>query len=130
MNLSPEQKVQFDCVTFTHTMCPTVLLSASQNGLFLGGSKNVAAYIRKMKLLGLLPGELDLMLTWPGKNILFVELKAGKNDTTDAQDKVIYARRRQGFDCDVAWTLIQYHAILKKFNVPIRSGLYAGIGQT
>ena len=88
MKFSPEQLVQLDCVTFTHKMCSGVLLSASQNGLYLGDGRSVAAYIRKQKLLGLLPGELDLMLTWAGRNVLFIEVKAGKNDTTQNQETV------------------------------------------
>ena len=128
MKFTPEQLVQFDCVQFTKTMCPQVLLSASQNGLYVG-AKNVAAYITKMKMLGMLVGELDLMLTWPVKNILFCELKAAKKTTSDSQEGVIALRQKQGFDCYVAHSLVEYVEGLRRYGVPIRAGFDAGIGR-
>lgn len=129
MKLSPEQVEQSQCVQFTRIMCPQVLISASQNGMYLGDGKNVYAYITKQKALGMLPGELDLMLTWPGKNVLFVEMKYGDNKTTDNQNSVIAIRGKQGFDCVVARSLVEYVGFLRTYSVPMKSGFYAGIGK-
>ena len=82
-----------------------------------------------MKMLGMLVGESDLMLTWPDRGILFCELKAGKNKTTDSQDGVMTLRQLQGFDCFVAYSLIEFVAGLKRFRVPMRTGIYAGVGR-
>lgn len=129
MKFSPEQLVQLSCVDFTHKICFGILLSASMNGLYLGGARNVAAYIAKQKMLGLLPGELDLMLTWANKNILFAEIKSADGRVSDNQEKVIGIRRGQGFDCFVAYSLDEYVTNLRAFKVPMRSGYYAGVGR-
>lgn len=128
MKFTPEQLVQLDCVNFTRVMCPTVLWSASMNGMFVN-LKNAKAYITKMKMLGMLVGELDLMLTWPQKNILFCELKSKIGNTSDSQDAVIAFRQKQGFDCYVAHSLVEYVDGLRRYGVPIRAGFYAGIGK-
>lgn len=128
MKWSPEQLVQLACVDFTRVMCPSVLLSASQNGIYVS-SKSAGFYIARQKRLGLLPGELDLLLTWPNKNILFCELKSKDGTTTDSQDEVIARRQSQGFDCFVAHSIDEYVSGLQAYGVPIRSGFYAGIGQ-
>lgn len=129
MKLTHEHRHQAQCVDFVAKCCPDVLLSASMNGMYLGAGRNVYAYIAKQKMLGMLPGELDLMLTWSDKNILFIEMKYGKNTTTENQDSVIAIRRAQGFDCEVAHSLVEFVAHLRRYGVPIRSGFYAGIGQ-
>lgn len=130
MKLSPEQLIQLSCVDFTEKCCPGVLLSASQNGMYVGKGPKVRAYIARQKRLGMLPGELDIMLTWSPKQILFIEIKAGKNDITDNQKEIMNIRRQQGFDCCVAWTLEDYVGYIRAYKVPIRMGMfYAGIGR-
>lgn len=130
MKFSPEQLVQLSCVDFTHRVCMGVLISASQNGLYLGGARNVAAYIQKQKILGMLPGELDLMLTWAGKNILYAEIKSEDGRVSPNQHKVMDIRRGQGFDCCVAYSLDEYVGYLRSYKVPMRNVYYAGIGRT
>lgn len=129
MRALPEQQIQMACVDFTSFCCPNVLLSASQNGLYIGNGKNAAAYIARQKKLGMLPGELDLMLTWAPKNILFVELKSQGGRLTKTQEIVIATRNAQGFDCVVALSLDQYVAYLRQYRVPMRPCFYAGIGR-
>lgn len=128
MRLSPEQSVQLTIVDFTFRFCPEVLLSASQNGVYAGSGKHVGAYINQQKRLGMLVGELDLMLTWPTKNILFVEVKSTGGRLTGNQQIVIEKRTAQGFDCVVVFSLNQYVTYLRRYKVPMRSGVYAGIG--
>lgn len=124
--MGPEELLQIACADFTRLCCPTVLLSASQNGLYLGGGRYVGDYIIRQKRRGLLPGELDLMLTWPEKNILFIELKSKTGRLTDAQEDVMSRRIAQGFDCVVANSFDLYVNFLISHNVPMRRMIYAG----
>lgn len=141
MKFSPEQLIQVDCVEFTRIMCPEVLLIASMNGMYLGGLRNVGAYIAKMKKLGMRTGDLDLRLHWVGgyrgrtpdddfdyPKTAYIELKAGRNKLTDEQLDVMAGLKRIGIPYDWTNSLVGYVDILKKFGVPMRSGFYAGVG--
>lgn len=70
-----------------------------------GGLRDVVT-AAKLKAEGLRPGIPDLMLAAPSKGAhgLYVEMKVGKNDTSDAQDEVIAYLRRQRYVCAVCWT--------------------------
>lgn len=140
MKFSPEQLIQLNCVDFTRIMCPTVLLIASMNGMFLGGMKNPGAYIAKMKKLGMYGGDLDLRLHWVNSDASeeagfrcpvsgYIELKAGKNTPTDDQQLMMKSLDQIGIPN--AWTnsLDGYVNILRRWKVPMRSGYYAGIGK-
>ena len=123
-------------------MCPEVLLIASMNGMFLGGNKNVSAYIAKMKMLGMVAGDLDLRLHWMGgyrgptpeddfdyPKTGYIELKAGRNEPTDDQcDMMAKLDKMQILNARTN-SFAGYVAILKSWNVPMRSGYYAGIGE-
>lgn len=121
MRLKPEEIIQLACVDFTVKCCPEVLLSASQNGIYIGDGKNVYAYMQKQKRLGLLSGELDIMLTWPGRNILFIEMKSKDGRLTENQREVISLRIMQVFPCEVARSLDEYINLLVKYNVLMRT---------
>lgn len=127
--LSPEQSVQMSCVDFTMKCCIGVLVSASQNGLYLGEGRNIGQYIEKQKRLGMLPGEFDLMLTWDNKNILFCEMKSKRGILSESQIEVMLIRKQQGFNCFVAHSLVEYYDGLRRYGVPIRTGIYAGLGR-
>ena len=139
MKLRPEEIIQAQCVDFTRVMCPQVLLVASMNGMYLGGGKNVRAYIHKMLKLGMRPGDLDLRLHWRGlagdgadcseaPMTAYIELKAGKNPLTDQEIDFMAELSRIGILRDWTNSFEGYVDILKKWQVPMRSGLYAGIG--
>lgn len=119
-------------------MCPDVLLIASMNGMYLGGLRNVGAYIEKMKRLGMRTGDLDLRLHWfdkllkegYGYNIgrtCYIELKSGRNTPTDQQLSVMADLDKIGIQN--AWTnsIEGYVDILKRFGVPMRTGIYGNI---
>jgi hypothetical protein len=142
MKYSPEELVQIDCVEFTKIMCPKVLLIASMNGMYLGGIRNPAAYIAKMKKMGMRSGDLDIRLHWMGgyrgrtsdddfdyPKTAYVELKAGKNKPTNEQKDMMECLERLCIPNGWTNTIVGYVALLKKFGVPMRSGLYAGVGQ-
>lgn len=140
MRWSPEELVQLECVNFTRIMCPSVLLIASMNGLYLNGGKNIGAYINKMKKLGMRTGDLDIRLHWQDREEFknygfvapktgYVELKAGRNTPTDNQLEVMAALDKIGILNGWTNSAAGYVSILKSWNVPMRTGIYAGIGK-
>lgn len=113
-----EKPIQISIVEFTLRCCPLILLSASQNGMWAGRGKNVGNYINQQKRSGMLVGELDLLLTWPDRGILFVEVKSETGKLSEPQENVIDRRTAQGFDCEVVHSLDEYMAALKKHRAP------------
>lgn len=143
MKLSPEQIIQRDCVKFTHYACPDVLLIASMNGMYLGGLRNVGAYIARMKILGMRSGDLDLRLHWSADirdadfdheysqpMTAYVELKAGKNPLTQEQKDVMAELNKIGIPNHWTNTLEGYIEILRVLRVPMRRVFFPGIGWT
>lgn len=142
MKFTPEQLLQIDCLEFTRIMCPGVLVIASMNGMFLGNMRNPAAYISKMKKLGMRVGDLDLRLHWNQSNIkyedrdyhfyagactAYIELKAGRNTPTEDQKNMMDQLNKIGISCSWTNSLEGYVTILKSLGVPMRNGIYGRI---
>ena len=64
------------------------------------------------KVLGVLPGVLDLMAGWPVSQCGVLELKVGKNKLTTPQNKFISWARHIGWHTGVAYTVKQAHGVL------------------
>ncbi|MEZ3435705.1 MAG: VRR-NUC domain-containing protein [Lachnospiraceae bacterium] len=69
-----------------------------------GGKRN-AAEAARFKAMGVKPGVPDLCLPVPMNGFagLYIEMKYGKNKTTDAQEEWIEALRRQGYKVAVCY---------------------------
>lgn len=69
-----------------------------------GGKRN-AAEAARFKAMGVKPGVPDLCLPVPMNGFagLYIEMKYGKNKTTDAQEEWIDALRRQGYKVTVCY---------------------------
>lgn len=112
-----EDIIQRNVISWWHGYHGTVkiperLLYANVNGAALGHGK--AEYQIKqrqirgwlLKLAGLRNGVFDLFLAVARKGAhgLYVELKAGDNDTSKDQDMFMYDVRDQGYSAVVCWT--------------------------
>jgi hypothetical protein len=69
--------------------------------------KNIA---RKFKAMGLKPGVPDVLIleTRHGYTGFAIELKCGKNDTTEFQDQWIMQLRKRGWKILVTWSLDEF----------------------
>jgi len=72
------------------------------------------------KALGVKPGVSDIIILWPDRHALFIELKAGRGHLTDAQEDFHAIMRRCGFDTAEARTLEEIDNILDFRQVPTR----------
>lgn len=127
MKLSPEDALQLECVTFLRTMCPAIFFwhTANENKLIsLLPAKRQFFLRKKMAVLGLTPGVPDLILTWPGKNILFIELKAGKNKPTPDQTKFLRRIESLGFAMGWCNSFEGFLRMLRNAGAPMRTGRY------
>ncbi|WP_263378460.1 hypothetical protein [Granulicella paludicola] len=90
------------------------------NGTYLGGSKNVFAYIAKLKRMGMEVGDPDPRLHWTGGRTLFLECKADANKVTDVKVNMMADLPAMGFPCEVVYTLDEADAALRTHGVPMR----------
>ncbi len=107
-----EHHIQVACVRWFQTQHPRHLLFAIPNG----GKRNpvVAA---KLKAEGVLPGVPDLFIAAArgGFNGLFVELKAGKNKPTPAQEDVMRGLTSAGYKCAVCRSLDEFMEVVNDY---------------
>ncbi len=84
--------------------------------------------MKKMHMLGLQPGILDISLFWYGC-YAEIELKAGKNKPDDNQIARMADIKRLGFQSGWCNNLASFITMVKTMKVPLRhrSGIYAGI---
>ena len=79
---------------------------------------------QKNRAKGVRSGVPDLKFWWPnGRG--WIELKAGKNDTSDNQDEMHAELRKAGDLVEVCWSLDQVLATLQTWGVPLRSRISA-----
>jgi hypothetical protein len=71
------------------------------------------------KAKGVRSGVPDLHFTYKGRSF-WIELKAGKNDTSDNQDEMHRELRRAGCSVAVCWSLEQTLAQLRGWGIPLR----------
>jgi len=81
-----------------------------------GGQRNkiVAA---KMKAEGVLAGTPDIFIPEPrnGFHGLWIEFKFGKNKLTDSQSYVIGKLRKNGYRCEVCYSLEEFLTIVDNY---------------
>lgn len=141
-NLSPEESLQLDCLTFLKMFAPHVLCWHTPNGMALGNGKNRFAYMAKMKKLGLLPGVPDLVLHWQSVTLFmhgdavipkgfprtaYVELKDGKNPLTDSQMDVAWRLDKLGVPTFLCRDIGEFIGVCIELEVPMKGGMYGAI---
>jgi hypothetical protein len=109
-----EHQLQVACVKWFHANYSQYaeMLFAIPNG----GQRNVIV-ASKLKAEGVKPGIPDLMLAVPlkGFNGLFIELKVGKNTTSEHQVRMINNLRKQGYQCKVVYDLQQFMSATNEY---------------
>ena len=73
---------------------------------------------------GCIAGLPDVCVLFLGR-IYGIELKAGKNGTSDKQDELHGAWKAAGADVAVCWTLDHVEAALRRWGVPLKAGVGA-----
>lgn len=130
MKYSPEEILHVECVNFLRVMCPGVLFwhTPNENKLLSMLTSPRRFFLqKKMYALGVLPGVSDLIIFWPDRNGVFVELKAGKNKLTDAQCEFRTRISLMGFSFGTCRTLDEFVNFLKSIQVPMRKGIYGNL---
>ena len=107
-----EHTMQVMAVYWFRYQYPECLLLAVPNG----GQRNkiVAA---KMKAEGVLAGTPDIFIPEPrnGFHGLWIEFKFGKNKLTDSQSYVIGKLRKNGYRCEVCYSLEEFLTIVDNY---------------
>lgn len=100
-----EDTLQKACVRYMAYQYPGIICFHPANG----GKRNYFE-AAKFKAMGVVPGIPDLVICRPRGmyGALFVELKAGKNSTTDIQDEVIRKLKNSGYYVAVARSLDEF----------------------
>lgn len=100
--LTQEQKLQESCVKFLKLQYPNLLFTHVPNE----GKKS--AFERFLyKIMGVRTGISDILIFKPsnGYNGLAIELKVGKNKTTDLQNKFLKDIYDCGWSCFIVYSL-------------------------
>ena len=76
-----------------------------------------ATVAAKMKAEGVLSGvpDLHLPLARKGYHGLYIEMKVGKNKTTDNQNAVMQALEKQGYKCSVCYTFEEFMKTINEY---------------
>lgn len=109
---NPEADLQRACVRYMQLQYPQVICFHPANGGYR--SKVEAAIFSGM---GVLPGIPDLVICQPAGNsgALFVELKAGRNGTTDIQEAVIGKLKLSGYQVAVVRSLDEFIELVDEY---------------
>jgi hypothetical protein len=109
-----EHNLQKACVQWFRFNYPSMkyLLFAIPNG----GLRNIRV-ATKLKAEGVVAGVPDLFLAIPNQeaNGLFIEMKAGKNQLTEAQKYMIGELQGQGYQCKVCRDFDHFMQIIKNY---------------
>lgn len=81
-----------------------------------GGTRNPKEAV-ELKRQGVKPGVPDLFIPLPrgSKHGMFIEMKYGKNKTTDNQNKWLCYLVQQGYECHVCYSCESAVACVKKY---------------
>lgn len=119
--LRPEEDLQKTIVHWLKLCAPSVLISASLNGVWLGGGKFACLYAHNLKLLGQLRGEPDLRLMWWPAKTLYLELKIKPNKVSPDQAACMADLTNFGFPCEVVHSLDEAIELFKHYGMPMRA---------
>lgn len=107
-----EHSIQVACVNWFRYRYPNHLIYSIPNG----GKRN-AIVAAKLKAEGVLAGVPDLFVPvarngWHG---LYIEMKAGKNKPTEAQNNVMATLSGQGYKCEVCRSLEEFTMVVEAY---------------
>jgi len=110
-----ESKLQATCVRWFRYNFPRMILHSIPNG-----GKRTITTARVMKLEGQLPGVPDLFLahpcgTWHG---MYIEMKYGKNTTSEAQELLIARLMDVGYQVVICRTFDDFRMAIEKYLTP------------
>lgn len=107
-----EHKLQVACVRWIRMQYPNVLCFAIPNG----GARN-ATTGAMLKAEGVLSGVPDLMIAQPTVKYsgLFIEMKYGKNKTSERQNEVIDLLRNVGYKVEVIRDFETFVNVVKNY---------------
>lgn len=108
----PESQLQRACITWLRLQYPKVVAFAIPNG----GKRN-AREGAILKAEGVLAGVPDLFIAEPHGHYsgLFIEMKAGRGTTTEAQDAMIRRLGEAGYCVDVCRSLEDFQAVVRGY---------------
>ena len=113
-----EDDLQVSCVFWYKMQYRNRLITSFPAGYAFGGDKAKRAMTgKRMKDMGYLIGIPDIFIPEPvGKYPgLFIELKVGKNTTTDSQDNVLEELSRRGYKVAVCYCLDAFTKTVKSY---------------
>ena len=115
-----EGPIQRQIVAYLRAVLPGAIIHHSANESHLSGKRAMLATVRK-KSDGMLPGFPDLIVM-PDAVIgpFFLEVKAGKNDTTDAQKEVHTSLEALGYRVSVVRSVQDVRECLRSWSIPTR----------
>lgn len=110
-----EHNIQVAAVNWFRHQYPECLIWATPNG----GQRN-AIVAAKLKAEGVMSGVPDLFIAVARGRYhgLFVEMKAGKNKPTQAQNDVMSALLLQGYKCEVCYSAEEFITIANDYLKP------------
>lgn len=115
-----EDSLQITCANYLRRYCPSVLFFHCPNGMVTSGTpRQRAQRIERFKRMGMLPGVADIILFWRNESPCkgAIELKAGKNDQTQAQSNFEQQWKHQGGQYAVCRSLEELESLLIAWGV-------------
>ncbi|MGK4223152.1 VRR-NUC domain-containing protein [Parabacteroides distasonis] len=113
-----EDDLQINCVCWYKLQYRNKLITSFPAGYAFSGDKAKRAMTgKRMKDMGYLIGMPDIFIPEPiGKYPgLFIELKVGKNKTSDSQDSVLEELSRRGYKVAVCYSLDAFIKEVKSY---------------
>jgi ribonuclease HIII len=107
-----EHQLQVSCIKWFRWNYPHLLIFAIPNG-----SHRHIAVARKLKAEGVVAGIPDLFIAIPNSeyNGLFVEMKAGKNKTTEIQNEIINKLKSNNYAVEVCYSFDEFTNIINNY---------------
>jgi len=107
-----EHDLQVACINWFRYQYRGVVIYAVPNG----GQRNVIV-AQKLKAEGVLAGVPDLCVPAPrnGHHGLYIEMKAGRNTTTDNQNEVIEKLKAEGYRCEVCRSFEEFKRVVEGY---------------
>lgn len=103
-----EDNLQINCVLWYKMQYRNRLITSFPAGYAFSGDKQKRAMTgKRMKDMGYLNGMPDIFIPEPISTYsgLFIELKVGRNTTSESQDKILDELRRRGYKVAVCYDI-------------------------
>lgn len=107
-------------VSWLKVCAPSVLISASMNGVYMGGGRFSGIYANNLKKLGQKVGFPDLVCHWAPAKTLYLELKIKPNKVSPEQATCLADLANIGIPAEVVYSLDEAIALFKHYGLPMR----------